>query len=75
MSFKTAAMMREITQESIMSDVENILQEMEACAKQGKYQYAFEGSLTAIQKEKLKELGYQIQTGQQYNVPWAIISW
>lgn len=75
MSFKTAAMMREITQESIMSDVENILQEMEACAKQGKYQYAFEGSLTAIQKEKLKELGYQIQTGQQYNMPWVIISW
>ena len=75
MIFKTAAMMREITQESIMSDVENILQEMEACAKQGKDQYAFEGSLTAIQKEKLKELGYQIQTGQQYNVPWAIISW
>ena len=66
MSFKTAAMMREIT---------HILQEMEACAKQGKDQYAFEGSLTVIQKEKLKELGYQIQTGQQYNVPWAIISW
>ena len=75
MSFKTATMMREITQESIMSDVENILQEMEACAKQGKDQYAFEGSLTTTQKEKLKELGYQIQTGQQYNVPWAIISW
>ena len=75
MSFKTAAMMREITQKSIMSNVENILQKMEACAKQGKDQYAFEGSLTAIQKEKLKELGYQIQTGQQYNVPWAIISW
>ena len=67
--------MREITQESIMSDVENILQKMEVCAKQGKDQYAFEGSLTIIQKEKLKELGYQIQTGQQYNVPWAIISW
>lgn len=75
MAFKTAAEMREITQESIMSDVENILQKMEMCAKQGKDQYAFEGSLTAIQKEKLKELGYQIQTGQQYNVPWAIISW
>ena len=75
MSFKTAAMMREITQESIMSDVENILQEMEACAKQGKYQYAFDGSLTAIQKEKLKELGYQVRTGYQYNEPWVIISW
>jgi len=75
MSFKTAAMMREITQESIMSDVENILQEMEACAKQGKYQYAFDGLLTAIQKEELKELGYQVQTGMQYNQPWAIISW
>ncbi len=75
MSFKTATMMREITQKSIMSDVENILQEMESCAKQGKDQYTFEGSLTAMQKEKLKELGYQVQTGQQYNVPWAIISW
>jgi len=75
MSFKTAAMMREITQESIMSDVEDILQEMEACAKQGKYQYAFDGLLTAIQKEELKELGYQVQTGMQYNQPWAIISW
>lgn len=75
MAFKTAAEMREIITESIMSDVESILQEMELCAKQGKDQYAFEGSLTAIQKEKLKELGYQVQTGQQYNVPWAIISW
>lgn len=60
MAFKTAAEMREIMTESIMSDVENILQEMEACAKQGKDQYAFEGSLTVIQKEKLKELGYQV---------------
>lgn len=75
MSFKTATMMREITQESIISDVENILQEMEVCAKQGKNRYAFEGLLTVIQKEKLKELGYQVQTGQQYNVPYAIISW
>lgn len=71
MAFKTATEMREIMAESI----ESILQEMEVCAKQGKYQYAFEGSLTAIQKENLKELGYQVQTGQQYNVPWAIISW
>ena len=75
MAFKTAAEMREIMTESIMSDVESILQEMEVCAKQGKDQYAFEGSLTAIQKENLKELGYQVQTGQQYNVPWVIISW
>ena len=75
MSFKTAAMMREITQESIMSDVENILQEMEACAKQGKDQYAFDGLLTVTQKEKLKELGYNVRTGYQYNEPWAIISW
>lgn len=75
MAFKTAAEMREIMTESILSDVESILQEMELCAKQGKDQYAFEGSLTAIQKENLKELGYQVQTGQQYNVPWAIISW
>lgn len=75
MVFKTATEMRKITEENILSDVENILEEMEACAKQGKDQYAFEGSLTVIQKEKLKELGYQVQTGQQYNVPWAIISW
>lgn len=75
MTFKTAAEMREIMTESILSDVKSILQDMELCAKQGKNQYAFEGSLTAIQKENLKELGYQIQTGQQYNVPWAIISW
>jgi len=71
MSFKTATMMREITQESIMSDVENILQEMEVCAKQGKDQYAFDGLLTAMQKEKLKELGYQVRTETQY----TIISW
>lgn len=75
MAFKTAVEMREITQESIMSDVENILQEMEACAKQGKYEYAFDGLLTVIQKEKLKELGYNVRTGTQYNQPWAIISW
>ena len=75
MVFTTAAEMRKITEENILSDIENVLQEMESCAKQGKNQYAFEGSLTLIQKEKLKELGYQIQTGQQYNVPWAIISW
>lgn len=75
MSFKTAAEMRKITEKNILSDIENVLQEMESCAKQGKDQYAFEGSLTAMQKEKLKELGYQVQTGQQYNVPWAIISW
>jgi len=72
MSFKTAAEMREITQESIMSDVEK---EMEARAKQGKYEYAFDGLLTTMQKEKLIELGYNVRTGYQYNEPWAIISW
>ncbi len=75
MAFKTAAEMREITQKSMMSDVENILQEMEACAKQRKYEYAFDGLLTAMQKEKLKELGYNVRTGYQFNEPWAIISW
>lgn len=72
MAFKTAAEMREITQESIMSDVEK---EMEARAKQGKYEYAFDGLLTTMQKEKLIELGYNVRTGYQYNEPWAIISW
>ena len=75
MAFKTAAEMREITQESIMSDVENILQEMESCAKQGKDQYAFDGALSPIQRQKLVELGYNVRTGTQYNQPWVIISW
>lgn len=75
MAFKTAAEMREITQESIMSDVESILQEMEACAKQGEDQYAFDGVLSPIQRQKLVELGYNVRTGTQYNQSWAIISW
>lgn len=75
MAFKTAAEMRKITEESILSDVECILQEVEKCARQGKYQYDFDEALSLIQRQKLIELGYNVRTGTQYNQPWAIISW
>ena len=75
MAFKTAAEMKKITEESIMPDIKNILQEMESCAKQGKIEYYIDGSLSFSQKQKLRELGYSVQTGKEYNQPWAIISW
>lgn len=75
MSFKTAAMMREITQENIMSGVENMLQETEACAKQGKTEYHIDDLLSLFQRQKLIELGYNVRTWHQYNESWTIISW
>lgn len=75
MSFKTAAMMREIAEKFIDSHIGEMVERMEECAKQGKFEYYFEGSLTALQIKKLKELGYDVQTGNQYNQPWVIIRW
>ena len=75
MSFKTAAMMREITEKFIDSHIGEMVERMEECAKQGKFEYSFEGSLTTLQIKKLKELGYDVQTENQYNQPWVIIRW
>lgn len=75
MAFKTAAEMREIAEKFIDSHIGEMVERMEECAKQGKFEYSFEGSLTALQMKKLKELGYDVQTGNQYNQPWVIIRW
>ena len=65
----------EITEKFIDSHIGEMVERMEECAKQGKFEYSFEGSLTALQIKKLKELGYDVQTGNQYNQPWVIIRW
>lgn len=75
MEFKTAAMMQEIAEKFIDSHIGEMVERMEECAKQGKFEYSFEGSLTALQIKKLKELGYDVQIGNQYNQPWVIIRW
>lgn len=72
---KTAEMMHRITEEFINSHFEKLLEKIENCAKQGKFQYDFEGSLTSYQIKKFRDLGYEVQTGNQYNQPWVIIRW
>lgn len=72
---KTAKMLREIAEKFIDSYIGEIAERMEECAKQGKFEYSFEGSLTALQIKKLRGLGYDVQTGSQYNQPWVIIRW
>ena len=75
MEIKTAKMLHEIADEFIRSHIEEMVERMEGYAKQGKFEYSFEGSLNALQIKKLKELGYNVQTGNQYNQPWVIIRW
>ena len=43
--------------------------------KTGKFFISCDGFLQVETKRKLKDLGYKVEVGSQYNEPYYIISW
>ena len=75
MEFKTAVKMRQITEDAWVSRFEEIMEDIELYAKLGKNEYFFGGTLNCAQIDKLEELGYKVETGYEFNQPWAKIKW
>ena len=54
--------------DEIMNNIQNEINE-------GHFYYSDSGYLNEVTKKRLKELGYEVKTGSQYNEPYYSISW
>jgi len=70
---------REMTKEALdnctTKELQKILKEIYNAISEGKYEVPIEGSISKIAINRLKELGYLIDCGSQYNQAYARISW
>lgn len=65
----------EAVDNDIKKQLQEIATEINAASKEGKYSYSEDGYLKPKIREKLEELGYEIEVGSQYNQSWYSISW
>jgi len=57
------------------SQFNEIMENIDKDSAQGYYKYYGDGVLRPAVRKKLEELGYDIATGNQYNMPEYCISW
>lgn len=55
--------------------IDEVMKGIEESCGGGNYHYTFGGTLSDRQKSYLKNLGYTVSTGQQYNEPYVTIGW
>ena len=65
----------EAVDNGIKKQLQEIATEINAASKEGKYSYSENGFLKPKIREKLEELGYEVEVGSQYNQSWYSISW
>ena len=67
------------TEEALRSMVTVELQKIERdimrLISEGKRCYSFDGTISSNAKEELKKLGYEVNTGSQYNESYVSIKW
>ena len=56
-------------------ELDEIMSGIHKQANEGYFNYGGDGYLHDVTKERLKELGYKVETGSQYNEPYYSISW
>ena len=66
---------KEVMQSNYESEMQEIMEHIEMEVMVGSYYYCGTGNLSKNAKDKLIELGYEVQTGSQYNEPYYSISW
>lgn len=65
----------EAVENAFIKELQEIATEINAASKEGKYSYSENGYLKFKTREKLEELGYEVEVGSQYNQSWYSISW
>lgn len=77
--FLTAAEAHNKTQENInncvTTELRKLSEEINNAIAEGKYSISNDGYLKHETLQRLKELGYKVQTGSQYNESYYSISW
>ena len=66
---------RENITNNLQKDLKKIEIEIEKSIKNGSFECYFDGKLSLEIKQYLKELGYKINSGIQYNCEYNVISW
>lgn len=66
---------KEIVYNCYELQMQEIMEHIEKEVMAGSYYYCGTGNLSKNAKDKLIELGYEVQTGSQYNEPYYSISW
>lgn len=68
-------MTKENIANKILQDLAEILDKMKKAIADGKFSISGEGNLKHETVERLKKLGYKVETGCPMNDPYWIISW
>lgn len=58
-----------------MIELNNITKGIDRSIADGYFYYTYEGTISNPVCRKLEELGYKIETGSQYNIPFVTIKW
>lgn len=65
----------EVLENCATQELKEIESKIESAVRSGKYSISDGGSLSAQTYNRLKKLGYKVETGSQYNESYYIISW
>ena len=65
----------EAVDNALIKELQEIATKINAASKEGNYLYSDDGCLKPKTREKLEELGYKVEVGNQYNQSWYSISW
>lgn len=65
----------EVINNCITKELDEIMSKIYNEIKEGHFCYGDSGCLYGVTKERLKELGYKVEIGSQYNEPYYTIKW
>lgn len=65
----------EAVDNALIKELQEIATKINAASKEGNYSCSDDGCLKPKTREKLEELGYKVEVGNQYNQSWYSISW
>lgn len=66
---------KKIALESRLKGLDAILSQIQGCAEKGDRQLTVSGSLTGEVWAELRDLGYHVSSGLEYNHTYTTISW
>ena len=66
---------KEIIKECLTEELSKLEEQINKAIENGKFSISNDGYLQSETTERLKELGYKVETGSQYNESYYIISW
>jgi len=72
---EAAAKSNEIIKQHKTQELSMVDKMISRAISEGERRCDIDGSLSSITKKELKNLGYKVECGTQYNESWVIIRW